>query len=54
MTRNSNMLNETELNLICGGLPCPTQTCREGGGDTSGNVELNPPSVGVDDPQSIY
>ena len=53
MTKNFDTLNETELNLICGGRTSPNANSR-GGGDDSGNIQLNSQASGVGDPQSIF
>ena len=53
MTKNFDTLNETELDLICGGRTSPSATSREGG-QADGDVELNSQASGVGDPESIF
>jgi len=53
MTKNFATLNETELNLICGGRTSPSITARDGG-STEGNIELNSQASGIGDPESIF
>ena len=52
-TKNFDTLNETELNLICGGRTSPGASSRDGGQD-DGSVQLNSEPAGVGDPQSIF
>ncbi len=53
MTKNFDTLNETELNLICGGRTSPNAGSRDGG-DDSGNIQLNSQASDVGEPQSIF
>ncbi len=53
MTKNFDTLNETELNLICGGRTSPNAGSRDGGQD-DGNIQLNSQASDVGDPQSIF
>jgi hypothetical protein len=53
MTKNFATLNETELNLICGGQASPSASSREGG-SSSGDVQVNSGATGIGDPASIF
>ena len=46
-------LSDADLELVVGGIPCPTDSCREGG-TVNGNVALNPDPAGIGNPESIF
>ena len=54
MTQNSRItLTDAELELVAGGIPCPSSSCRDGG-TVNGNVALNPDPAGIGNPESIF